>query len=190
MKTVVQVVGRLELGTVPGDWWFSANGSLMRAPQDGLLVWRTGRGRDGSPKFTQSEPHFSSNKFAASKSVAKASHLCANPSNLFRSASVRAVCANSRHRLALSRQAFGSPVISATLMFRYGHRHVEGGAEHALEGQGSQLTHYRVPLGADQPGDSSAFSTGGTVDQIASYEFNGKHRNLLHSLFSRLSTVT
>ena len=190
MPRVVQVVGRLELGTVPRDWWFSADLSLIGAPPDGLLVWRTGRGRDRAPKFTQPEPHFSSNKFATSKSVAKASHLCANPSNLFRSASVRAVCANSRHRLALSRQAFGSPAISAILMFRYGHRHLEGGAEPALEGQGSQLMQYGVPLGADQPGDSPAFSTGWTVDQIASYDFHGKHRRLLHYLFSELSTVT
>ena len=38
-----------------------------------------------------------------------------------RSASVREVCANSRHRLAFSRHSFGSPGMIATLMFRNGH---------------------------------------------------------------------
>jgi hypothetical protein len=63
----------------------------------------------------------------------------------------------------------------ATLMFRYGHCHVHGRAARALKGQGSQLTHDRMPLSADQSRDSTAFFAGGAIDQIASYDFNYKH---------------
>ena len=63
----------------------------------------------------------------------------------------------------------------ATLMFRNGHRHVDGGAARALKGQSSQLTHDRVPLSADQSRGSNALFAGGAIDQITGYEFNCKH---------------
>ena len=167
---VAQVVGWLGHGTVSGDW------SLLGVPQhclwaDGLRAGGTG----SSEKVMGPELHFPSSTLAASKSVAKASHLCAKPSNLSRSASVRAVCANSRHRLAFSRHSFGSPGMTATLMFRNGHSHVHGRAARALKGQSSQLTHDRMPLSADQSRDSTALFAGGAIDQITSYDFNCKH---------------
>ena len=134
------------------------------------------------------ELHFPSSTFAASKSVAKASRLWAKPSNLSRSASVRAVCAISRHRFAFSRHSFGSPGMTATLMFRNGHSHVHRRAARALKGQSSQLTHDRMPLSADQPSDSTAFFAGGAVDQITSYDFNCKHNQITRH-FSKLVKI-
>jgi hypothetical protein len=121
------------------------------------------------------ELHFPNSTLAASKSVAKSSHLCAKPSNLPRSAWVRAVCAASRHRLAFSRHSFGLPGMTTTLMIRNGHSHVHRRAARALEGQSSQLTHDRMPLSADQPRGSTALFAGGAIDQITGYDFNCKH---------------
>ena len=167
---VAQVVGWLGHGTASGDW------SLLGAPRDDFLVWWIAPFRDRSSKLlTELELHFPSSTFAASKSVATASHLCAKPSNLSRSASVRAVCANSKHRLAFSRHSFGSPGMMATLMFRYGHSHVHRRAARALKGQSSQLTHDRMPLSADQSRDSTALFAGGAIGQITGYDFNCKH---------------
>jgi hypothetical protein len=65
--------------------------------------------------------------------------------------------------------------MTATLMFRNGHSHVHRRAAGALKGQGSQLTHDRMPLSADQSRGSAALFADGAIDQITGYDFNCKH---------------
>jgi hypothetical protein len=76
--------------------------------------------------------------------------------------------------------------MTVTLMLRNnGYRHVHRRAAGALKGQGSQLTHDRMPLSADQSRKSTALFADGAIDQIAGYDFNCKHWSSLHAVSRR-----